>query len=271
MLALITGSTGFIGQRVTKELPTVNFFCLTRKLQDLSQPLKIKPIAFDCIIHLAQANSQEPRDLFNINTKSTLELLEYGRQNKIKKFIYFSTGNVYGFNPQKVSESDQPRPLGIYGATKLAAEELCWQYQQYFDVIILRLFTPYGPSQQTTRLIPSIIKKIQTSEPIIINNDIGNPRITPIYITDVVQYLSKTLDISGSYRLNIGGKESYSILEISKIIGELTGKKPIYQLQYNKQIGDLMTDIKLSKKVLSYSPQVKLVDGLKQMLCEKKY
>ena len=111
-----------------------------------------------------------------------------------------------------------------------------------------------------------IRNKIKNQEAVIINNALGNPRINPIYISDLLTVIKKVISKRGSFKINVAGKRDYSILEISEIIGELLNKKPIYKMTRNKEIGDLMGDISLMQNILRFSPKISLVEGLTKFL-----
>lgn len=278
---LITGATGFIGSNVVERLSKqAKIFALVRALprnrikgveyivQDLRKPLRLKLLPLSAILHLAQANTYERRELFKLNVKSTFELLEYGKRNKIKKFIYASAGNVYGFGKTPFFERDQIVSNSFYGAAKAAAEALAWQYRDFFDVNVIRLFAPYGEGQQQERLIPSLIRKIKRSQPIIINNRVGNPRISPIYINDVVEVIRRTIKTKGSFKINVAGPKAYSILEIAKLLGKILNKNPKYHFIKNAEISDIIADIALMKKILRFTPKVGLNAGLTKLCAE---
>src|SRR5689334_14237315 len=122
MKLLVTGAHGFIGNHLIRELQNRHeVFALARKLppqstsgptrwieQDLNRPLDYArlPQRVDAIIHLAQSEfyKQFPEradDIFNVNTNSTFQLLEYGRKSGAEHFVFTSTVGVYGYGYEK--------------------------------------------------------------------------------------------------------------------------------------------------------------------------
>jgi nucleoside-diphosphate-sugar epimerase len=89
----------------------------------------------------------EPEAYFDLNVRGTSHLLEACRQAGAKKFVYASTGLVYGL-PERipVQETDALRPLSIYAASKLAGEALARGYaaELGLPVVIARLSNVYG-------------------------------------------------------------------------------------------------------------------------------
>lgn len=156
---LISGSSGFIGSNLIENLCVNNklLYCLyntqlvvkmnntTYIQQDFNKPLDISklPQDIDCIIHLAATfnKKSENPELFQINTVSTLNLLDYGRKIGIKKFIFASTGGIYGYYTHPLKEENAKNPLDFYSLSKYESEILVDYYSQYFSTIILRFFS----------------------------------------------------------------------------------------------------------------------------------
>ncbi len=213
MNVLITGVNGFIGQRTSRLLAAKhNVFGVTRVsasthsqpsvklvLTDLSDPAFVDhlPPSIDCVIHLAQ--SQQYRDfpdgaddMRRVNIDATCKLLEWSRKTRVRQFIFTSTANVYGKSTGLLTESHATQPESFYGASKLAAEHLVRQYQAYFQIDILRLFTVYGPGQKGM-LIPNIIERMNTGQPVTLAEGVGL-YLTPIYVDDVVSTIEKLIE-----------------------------------------------------------------------------
>ena len=183
----------------------------------------------------------------------------------IDSFIYASTGGVYGYSKDKLTEDSPVSPNDFHDITKYNSEMLVNYYSQYFSTTILRYFFPYGPGQ-TNRLIPSLINKIKAGEPITIYNDGRNPKINPIYISDAVELTKRSILLSGENTVNIAGTEVISILELSKLIGLLIGKNVKFKYAVEKRITDMIGDITKSLSLLGYTPTISLEKGLKRTI-----
>jgi UDP-glucose 4-epimerase len=168
MKLLITGATGFIGQSLLGLLSHHDdLVCLIsdrRKAkphpnvvwveQDLGDPLDEKkiPTPVDAIIHLAQSRHyrefpERSWDIFDVNVRSTLSLLEFGRKIGIRKFIYASSGGIYGYSYEKFIESDATNPINFYLTSKYCSELMIGNYHPFFETVIFRFFFVYGPGQ----------------------------------------------------------------------------------------------------------------------------
>ena len=112
---LITGASGLIGAEVLKKLgKDCEIFVADRTITASKRqgnitylPLDLSkselcfdmPDNLDCVLHLAQ--SEKFRDfpasaieVFNVNTYSTLLLLDHARRSGVKKFVYASSGGI---------------------------------------------------------------------------------------------------------------------------------------------------------------------------------
>jgi len=278
---LITGSTGFIGSNLVMFLSKQNYslYCLYRShrgdsgnnmtyiQQDLNQPLVIDklPHDVDCIIHLAANMSKTAKnsELFQTNTVGTLNLLEYGKTTGIKKFIFASTGGVYGYSTSPHKEESRINPVDFYGLSKYESELLVKHYSKHFSTTILRLFFPYGRGQ-TKNIIPLLVNRIKNNEPIIIYND-DNPKINPIYITDVLNAISNSLLLEGQDILNIAGNDTITIKELAKLISTHIKSEPIFKYVDDSSIVDLVGDNTKMRKILGITP-ITIEEGIKKYL-----
>ena len=130
-----------------------------------SAALKSVPDQVDAIINLAaragvRPSIEQPSLYTSVNVDGTVALLEFARERGIGSFVFASSSSVYG-NNKKVpfSEDDRvDRPIFPYAATKRAGELLCHTYHHVhgIGVMVLRLFTVYGPRQRPDLAIPQI-------------------------------------------------------------------------------------------------------------------
>ncbi len=118
--------------------------------EDLSDVL----VGVDAVFHLA-ANADvrfgpdhPSRDLEQ-NTIATHRVLEAARKAGVKKFIFSSTGSVYGEAEVVPTPEDAPFPIqtSLYGASKLACEGMIAAYAESFDMQawIFRFVSILGP------------------------------------------------------------------------------------------------------------------------------
>lgn len=284
MKILITGATGFIGRHLVPCLARDHdVFALARNREsapaipgvrtvvaDLCAPIdrSLLPPRIDAIIHLAQANVPFPEsanELFAVNTGSAQALLDYARNAQAHKFLLASSGDVYGGQDHLATENDRPNPQSFYAVTKYASEMLARSYSSILDPVVLRLFTPFGPGQ-SKRLIPKLVQRIGASKPITLNRD-DRPRLTPLFIDDVVISFERALSCSGAGVLNLAGDSAVSVRDLSLEIGKLIGVEPVFE-QTDQTSADLMGNNALMKSTLGSWELVNLNEGLRRTLAD---
>ncbi|HWG75601.1 MAG TPA: NAD-dependent epimerase/dehydratase family protein [Steroidobacteraceae bacterium] len=174
MKLLITGGTGFIGSRLALEARSRGIEVtvagqvktaaeharhaelLERGVQIDQGPLQdasyARSLVRGCtaVIHLAAAQHEAnvPDAYFEtVNVTGTRMLLEASRDAGVQRFVYGSTIGVYGDAAGGIlDELSPPRPVNVYGRTKLAAEEQVRTFGQSLPTTIIRISETYGPS-----------------------------------------------------------------------------------------------------------------------------
>lgn len=280
---LITGATGLIGSHLVPAL--ASDYHVDRLIRpkhagpaialDLGHewPQDRLPERVDQVIYLAQSEHfrdfpERAEDMLQVNLISTLRLLEYARQRGCKRFIYASSGGVYGPSEAALREDRhlQVRDhLGFYLSTKLCTEILLENYSSLMDIVILRFFFVYGPGQRPDMLIPRLIQRVRQGEPLSLQGEHGL-RLNPTYVSDAVAALRRALQLSGSHKINIGGPEVLSLREIGAAIGKELNRAPRFEQQAGAP-AHLVADISRMQEMLG-APQVSFAAGLKQLLAK---
>lgn len=282
MRVLLTGATGFIGRNLIPVLQGAGHEVIGVGRQvarpagssmewcswDMAAgaPPASLPEA-DAVIHLAQACARLPDGALEIHAlaaTSTLLLLDHARRCGAARFVLASTGNVYGFSNRPFTESDPHRPGGLYAAAKCYAEDLVESFQPCLKTAILRLFAPYGPGQ-TARLIPDIIARVRESRPVTLKGG-GQPRLTPIFISDVCDRFARALSAEAHVKVNIAGDEHAGLGEIATMAGEILGIAPVLESSSEPGCGDLTGDNTAMKAILGGPELVSLREGLRRTI-----
>ncbi|MEW6470319.1 MAG: NAD(P)-dependent oxidoreductase [Bacteroidota bacterium] len=285
MNVVITGSGGLIGSALLAALQNkhtlfavgrsrpsnseVNFIKL-----DLSSDWSITalPGKADAIFHLAQSEHfrefpQRTADVFEVNTVSTVKLLDYALKSGVKKFIYASSGGIYGFGDHGFSEEQEVvahGDLGFYLGTKLCSEILVENYSKFFDVIIARFFFVYGKQQKRSMLIPRLVDNVRSGKEITLQGEEGI-KTNPIHVSDAARAMVRCLDVNGSHKINIAGPEVLSLKQICGIIGKKVGKQPVIKYQENSIANHLVADVRKMNKMLG-GPVVPFEKGVEDLL-----
>ena len=115
----------------------------------------------DGIIHIAGLMggpyfATKPQYHIRINTMGTVDMLEAARTFGVRRFVYVSSGAVYGPRDDSPSERDPMTPGDLYGAAKASAELFGLQYASEFglDFRAVRVYFAYGPGRLPSELYP---------------------------------------------------------------------------------------------------------------------
>ena len=303
MKIMITGGAGFIGSHLCEEFAAKNEVIVvtrnTTTLDRISHLLNkitlekadvtnydeigkiIEKHSPDVIIHLAGETShsksfENPLYDLDVNTKSTLYILEKLKQLKLKcRFILGSTFIVIG-KPQELPVTEQSicNPTTIYGANRLASEVYCKIYHNVYDLdtITFRITNSFGPREQyipSKNAINFLIHKAFKKETIPIF-DKGNFFKDVVYVSDVVSAIRTIMEKGKSgelYWISSGNKTWF--YDLGRWLEELTGAKVQYveSPQYTKKtdVGNFVVD-NSKLRSLGWNIQTSVKDGIKKTL-----
>lgn len=231
----------------------------------------------DCVVHLAaragvRPSIAEPLLYQDVNIRGTIVLLEACKENGIQNFVFASSSSVYGEN-QRVPFSEKDldiQPVSPYGATKRAGELLCYSYHHLYgmNIACLRIFTAYGPRQRPEMAIHKFTRLIDRGEKIPMYGD-GSSRRDYTYIDDLVDGMLDVIDRHKGFEIyNLGESQTTSLRKLIQLIEEALGKKAnIETMEF--QPGDVSVtyaDITKAKRMLKYSPKVKMKEGIQRFV-----
>ncbi|WHZ15577.1 MAG: UDP-glucose 4-epimerase [Nitrospira sp.] len=285
---LITGATGLIGRSVlpllagrhrawalSRTVPLSGDQSCTWIRHDLtdSRLPDTMPGTIDSVIHLAQSPyfrefPERAPHVFEVSVGSTMRLLHWARQAGARRFVYASSGGIYGHGDEGFREDDLIRPqgpLGFYFAAKQCGESLVENYADHLIVIVLRFFFVYGRHQRPDMLIPRLVRSVRAEDSITLQGEQGM-RLNPIHVSDAARCVVKSLALTESHKINIAGEEILTMREIGDAIGHHLGKKPSYRIQQGQPAKHLIGDIQKMQRLLDH-PIVTFHDGVKE-LCE---
>ncbi len=263
-------------RNVSASLKEDNFIFIEGDLSDSSTYQKIasKP---DVIVHLAAKagvlpSLKDPQGYIQSNIIATQLLLEYMRENDLKKLIFTSSSSVYGNNKSiPFKESDAvDHPISPYAFTKKSGELLTHNYHHLYDIDVLnlRLFTVYGPRQRPDLAIHKFVKLIGSGQGIKMYGD-GSTARDYTFVQDTVSGFEKAIDYiqgnTGVYEvLNLGNNNPVKLSELIDTIYSVMGQeKKVEQLPM--QPGDVditYASIEKAKQLLGYQPTTSIKEGV---------
>lgn len=290
----LTGVTGLVGGRVAELLrDEYDITAISRKKPegalanvrwisaDLAVPLDLDEAldGVDAVAHIATSRTfrkfpDGAQETFRVNVDATFALLEAARKAGCKRFIYFSTGPV-AMDGDTVIREDMPvhlisaahSELGLYYATKIAAEALVASYARCMDVCAVRLFFPYGPAS-CDQLVSRIAKRIAGGETISVDGDPGM-MMNPVYLDDVaaaVRALLSAADMPDV--INFAGHETVSFTQYVRAIAAALGREVRIEHKPKNPIapGVLVGDAAMISALLGKENMTRLDKGMDQTI-----
>lgn len=260
---LITGGAGFIGTALCRRLIEHNRIRvldnLTRNAlseSDLGSHPNLELVVgdvrdaqlmqeatdgVDYVVHMASiagvdAVIQHPVETMEVSLEGTLNALRAARANKkTKRFIDFSTSEVFGRYAFRVQEADVTSLGAVgearwtYAVSKLATEHLAHNYWKQYQLptVSIRPFNIYGPGQVGLGAIHAFVTRALKGEPITIHND-GDQIRAWCYIEDIIEAIELCLDRTAAIgeSFNIGNPRStVTIYHLARMIIEAADSK----------------------------------------------
>ncbi len=295
---LVTGGAGFIGSHLCKRLLDEGDHVIC--LDDMSTGVQehvdllsensrfrfichdvVEPIYLevDRIFNLAcpaspPAYQRDPIHTLLTNARGAHHMLELARANDAR-ILQASTSEVYGdpkVNPQQEDYRGYVNTMGpraCYDEGKRCAETLMYDFRRVHgvDTRVARIFNTYGPNMRADdgRVVSNFIIEALQGLDITIYGD-GSHTRSLCYVDDMVEGLMRLMESEREDcgPVNLGNPEEVTILELAKLILEITGSKS--EIVF---LPDAVDDprvrcpvIERAKAELNWSPKVPLMDGM---------
>jgi len=286
MHILITGGCGYTGTLLTNDLVDLGYkvtvvdtqwfgnYLIPRKnlkviKLDIRDHQKVPLEKVDKVVHLANiANDPSvqlnPKLSWEINVLATQKLIENSVKNKVKHFIFASSGSVYGFKEEeKVTEDLSLLPISTYNKTKMIAERVLRSYEKDIKFHCIRPATVCGFSPRM-RLDVSVnlfvFQALKFKSMSVFGGDQIRPNIHIQDLTNVYKHFIYNPDLpSGFYN---AGFENLKIIEIAKKVAKIIPSKITI-----KKINDSRSYRQNSDKLLStgFKKKFTVNDAIKEL------
>lgn len=248
------------------------------------------------VFHLAVAMREGgKRDEFfeTVNLDGTRRLLEAAGRGRVERFVYCGTIGIYGHRAPGITNEESPlHPGNIYERTKVAAERMVRELAPAAGVAytILRPADVYGPRDQ--RLL-KLFRGIAAQRFPLFGQ--GNGRRHMVYVDDVVSAFFAACDRpeAAGQEMIVAGPESCTLRDLIEEVRRVSGSArfgrrlplapmlaaaavvedvctvlhvdpPIYRRRMDFFTSDSEFDISRARRVLDWSPQVGLSDGVRR-------
>ena len=197
---------------------------------------------FPFIIHAMTEESAVPLERFDTNVEGTRHVLEFARTHGVRRFLFTSSGAVYGRQPPEMTHVEEsfsgaPDPMeagSAYGMSKRVGEFLGAAYaREYgFDVALARCFAFMGPylPLEGAFAAGNFLRDALQGGPIRIGGD-GTPYRSYLYAADLAIWLWTMLFRAPSARAyNVGSMTDLSIRELADTVRDVVYPKAVVEV-----------------------------------------
>lgn len=296
MKIFITGGAGFIGSHVVDELSKNHqitiYDNMTSAVRKTSTDTNIKIITgdicdadlitqsmkhHDIVLAMAAAHLRvslsNPFLVHEVNATGTLTTLQAAKINKISRFVYISSSEVYGTAIGKTMREDHEiNPTTIYGASKYVGELYTNQFGRFegLQTTIIRPFNTYGPRSHFDgyygEVIPRMtIKTLNNEQPIIFGDGTQTRDFT--YVTDTARGIADILFSKNTIHetINIAYGQEVTVNEITETIIKSTNNKltPLYKPARPNDVMRHAADTTKAKQLIHWNPKISIQQGIR--------
>jgi UDP-glucuronate 4-epimerase len=289
MKVLVTGGAGLIGMAARKtlaargqEVTAIDITNFGRNdpeliLLGLSEraPLEklIEEAGIEAIVHCGAISGPmlakgQPLLLVSSNIDGTALLLDLARVRKMRRFVFCSSISVYGNVGKAIITEERPlHPTSVYGATKVACEQLIEGFAVEYGLsgVSLRIARVYGPYRRANCHIGVMIRDADAGR----TTEIACGADFPyhyVYVDDVADVLAVALEaeIEPGTAYNIGGPAVLTMPEIATAARRALPGARITIVPGEDDVPDVQTafDLTLAKQKLGWAPTHDIAEGM---------
>lgn len=240
---LVTGGAGFFGEVLKKQLleqgfnvvsidlekdyfKHPNFTAIQGDIRDQKTLEKLaKKYKFSAVFHIAAILAHAVKDknfLWTSNVDGTRNVAEMAKKHGIKKVVFTSSNCLWGESfDRPVREDDEPRPVEIYGVSKLEGEKILLEYKD-FNSVIFRCPTIIDAGR--LGLLAILFEFIDEGRKVWVVGG-GRNKYQFIYAQDLADACIKALGYNKTAVLNIGSDNVKSFRDIYNYVIKKAGTK----------------------------------------------
>lgn len=230
----------------------------------------------EVIFHLAanvnvDKSLSDPKSFLETNVMGTYNILEAARRSG-SRVIYASTCEVYGdgqdlVEDQLLDETAELMPNSPYGASKAAADRLCYSYFRSYDmdVSVVRPFNIFGERQKSGAfgaLIPILVRQAEAGKDLTIFGE-GTAKRDYLHVSDVVRAYLLVLDTPGlrGRAINFASGSNTSVRDIAEYVADKYQVRVVKGPARPGEVARYPANIDLARSI-GFAPQVGIWAGI---------
>jgi nucleoside-diphosphate-sugar epimerase len=215
-----------------------------------------RPPAFDAVVHAAihvdaATIARNPIPTLDTAVDGTRRVLDLARASRVQRFLFVSSGAVYGAQPPELScvaedfrgAPDCASADAVYAEGKRIGETMCACYHRAYglETVIARCFAFVGPHLPLDRhfAIGNFLRDALRGGPVVVEGD-GTPMRSYMHAADLTIWLLSLLTRGAAGRAyNVGASRAVSIAEVAQLVASAVGSGVEVQVRGTPKPGAL--------------------------------
>lgn len=239
-------------------------------LDQLLETIKPRTI-FDCVAYGAYSFETDPQLIYQTNFNLAARLLPRLVSRQIACYVHAGSSSEYGDNASGPAETAPTAPNSDYAVSKIATANLLYYYgkRKNLPCANLRLYSVYGPLEDSSRLIPNLVRSgVEGQYPQFVNPEVSRDFL---YVDDAVEAFVDTalnlLEKDYGESFNVGTGRKTTIGEVAQIARELFGidAEPVFSMPSRRwDVCDWYANIAKVQERLGWRPRTGFREGLQR-------
>ena len=223
---------------------------------------------FNCVAYGAYSFETDSQLIFQTNFTFSTKLLSRLKDSNVASYVHAGSSSEYGDNSAGPTEGTLPAPNSDYAVSKVACANLLSFFgkKKRLPCANLRLYSVYGPLEDSSRLIPTC--GLDGRYPEFVSAEVSRDFL---YVDDACEaFIETALHLTPDYygeSFNVGSGRNTTMRELARTAGEVFAipGEPAFASMPNRpwDVSQWFADVDKAREVLGWQARTDLRDGLR--------